>query len=119
MHRKARHRGDGAASGNGVPAGQLRELVARHLEDIGAVGSIAVVPYEVPGVYGLDIELAGGPSLLLEATEDWPGVRILDPDGEDVTVRQALDYITFHHVGEEPSEALEMARASKHRNPET
>lgn len=117
MSRTARHRDDGeSASNRGIPADRLRDLVSQHLEELGVVGTVAVIPHNLPDAYGLDIELADGLSLLLEATESWPGVRILDPHGEDVTVRQALDYIALRHLGEQPSQALEMVRTPKHRD---
>ena len=118
MSRGARHRYGHPSDGRpaGASAHELRELVARHLENLEVVGSVAVVPYSTPGSFGLDIDIVDGPSLWLEATETtWNSVRILDPDGEDVTLHQALDYLTLRQAGETPGEALKAVTAPKHR----
>lgn len=98
----------------GGPSGELfADMVLERLAGEGLAGEVEVTPWS-------EHELEGGFSVEVRSPEpgvlcwvvDWvDGVRILDPDADDLTVAQALDYISLRSHGRTAKEA---SRAVRH-----
>lgn len=71
--------------------------------------SEVVVTRDFEGGYSVDV-LVPAPGLLCWVVDWLDGVRVLDPDAEDVTVAQALDYLSLRCHGHTPKEASEAIR---------
>ena len=102
-------------SAAGVTAQRFRELAEDRMRDHGIVGSVAVEPTQTAGLSLVIVEIESGPSILYEVADWVTGVRVLDPDGEDLTISAALDYIILRVGGLKPSAALGLATAPRHR----
>jgi hypothetical protein len=89
--------------------------VEDRLRDRGLVGRVAVNPTQTSGLSLVSVETESGPSSLFERAEWVAGVRVLDPNGEDLTISAALDYIDLRVDGLKPSAALRRATAPRHR----
>ena len=77
----------------------------QRLRDRGIVGSVAVEPTQTAGLSLVSVEIEPGPSILCESADWVAGVRVLDPNGEDLTISAALDYIDLRVDGLKPSAA--------------
>jgi len=73
--------------------------------------AVDVIPLQAVGAYHVSIDWDAGPdSGLLCEVVDWVDrVRILDLNGEDVTVEQALAYFAARAMGGSPKEAFRIA----------
>lgn len=112
----SRHRKDSdSANGDGITADRFRQLAEARLQDHGIVGSVAVEPTQTAGLSLVSVEIDSGPTIMYESADWAAGVRVLDPEGEDLTVSAALDYLVLRVEGHKPSTALQQAIAPRHR----
>jgi hypothetical protein len=96
----------------GEPSGhRLAALLREQARQASVQVVVDVIPLQAVGAYHVSIDWDAGPdSGLLFDVVDWVGgVRILDPDGEDVTVEQALAYFAARAIGGSPQEAFRTA----------
>ncbi|WP_020386938.1 hypothetical protein [Kribbella catacumbae] len=80
------------------------------VNDCGRTANVAVSPVSEqvapPGAYLVEVSVREGPDLLYEVADWVQGARIMDPNGEDLTVEEALQYLRLRIGGLSPSEAL-------------
>ena len=80
------------------------------MNDSGRTADIDVTPVDEqvapPGAYLVEVSVHEGPDLLYEVSDWVHGARIMDPDGEDLTLDEALRYLRLRIMGLSPSEAL-------------
>ncbi|WP_350277635.1 hypothetical protein [Kribbella sp. HUAS MG21] len=80
------------------------------VNDSGRTADVDVTPVgehvATPGAFLVEVSVHDGPQLLYEVADWLPGARIMDPDGEDLTLDQALRYLELRIMGLPPSEAL-------------
>lgn len=95
----------GGRSGDAF-AERVREVV----NDCGRTANVDVTPVSEqvapPGAYLVEVSVHEGPDLLYEVADWVQGARIMDPDGEDLTLEEALRYLRLRIMGLSPSEAL-------------
>ena len=63
-----------------------------------------------PGAFLVEVAVTDGPSVLYTVANWSAGVQVIDPNGEDLTVGQGLDYLTHRVTGASPREALKLTR---------
>jgi hypothetical protein len=110
-HRK----GSDSPSAAGGTVERFRQLAEGRLRDHGIVASVAVEPTKTAGLALVSVEVESGLDILFEIADWVPGVRVLDPNGEDLTISAALDYIVLRVDGLNPSAALSRAAVPRHR----
>jgi hypothetical protein len=93
----------------------FRQLAEGRLRDHGIVGRVAVEPTQTAGLALVSVEIESGLDILFEVADWVPGVRVLDPNGEDLPISAALDYIVLRVDGLNPSTALTRATVPRHR----
>lgn len=98
----------------GEPSGpHFAELLRERARQMGVRVAVEVVPLQPVGVghYHVVINWEADPGygMLCEVTDRVNGVRVLDPDGEDITVEQALVYFAARAKGSSPEEAFRVA----------
>jgi hypothetical protein len=95
----------GGSSG-AVFAERLQEVV----NDCGRTADVDVTPVDEqvapPGAFLVEVSVHQGPNLLYEVADWVQGARIMDPDGEDLTLDEALRYLRLRIMGLSPAEAL-------------
>jgi hypothetical protein len=75
----------------------------------GAEVNVTPLGGEVPSSFLVDVDWSGG-GLLCEVSDSVSGVRVLDDDGEDVSVEAALRYIAARAAGTSKSGAWRQAK---------
>lgn len=112
----SKHRmGSDSLGAAGVTAERFRQLAEDRLRDRGILGTVALEPTQTAGLSLVSVEIESGPSILYESAEWVAGVRVLDPNGEDLTISAALDYIELRVDGLKPCAALRRVTAPRHR----
>lgn len=95
----------GGRSGDAF-AERVREVV----NDCGRTANVDVTPVSEQiassGGYLVRVSVHEGPGLLYEVADWVQGARVMDPDGEDLTLEEALRYLRLRIIGLSPSEAL-------------
>jgi hypothetical protein len=80
------------------------------VKDCGRTADIDLTPVSEQvaprGAYLVDVKVHEGPDLLYEVADWVEGARIMEPDGEDLTLDEALRYLRLRIIGLSPSEAL-------------
>lgn len=86
------------------------ERVLEVVNDCGRIANVDVTPVREqvapPGAYLVQVSVHEGPDLLYEVADWVQGARIMDPDGEDLSLEEALRYLRLRIRGLPPSEAL-------------
>jgi hypothetical protein len=95
----------GGSSGDAF-ALRVRQVV----NDCGRTADVDLTPVgeqAAPGgAYLVEVSVHEGPHLLYEVADWVQGARIMDPDGENLTLEEALRYLRLRIMGLSPSEAL-------------
>lgn len=93
----------------GGPSGDLfAEMVLERLVADGFTGEVVVTPWGAPGAEGLfsvDVRRPE-PGVLCEVADWIDGVRVMDSRAEDLTIEQALQYISLRCRGWSPEQAI-------------
>lgn len=74
------------------------------VSDMGVSGGVGS-----PGAYRVDVAWDGDAGVLCELVDRVDGVRVMDPDGEDVTVEVSLRYIQARAAALSPREGRTFA----------
>lgn len=95
----------GASSGNAFAA-----LLQGVVSESGRTADVYVAPVSEQvapeGAFLVEVSVDEGPSILFEVADWIDGARIMDPDGEDLSVEQAPRYVMLRINGASPVEAL-------------
>jgi hypothetical protein len=87
----------------GLPSGEVfADLVRDRAERSGVTPHVVVTAWELQGAYGVTVDWTSGDAMYEVA--DWvAGARVLDT-GDDLSLDQALDYLTARVSGLRPEE---------------
>jgi hypothetical protein len=89
-------------------------MVREQLDGEGIASEISVRPVRPEaapsGAFLVDVVVNDGPSVLFTVANWFDGVQVIDPNGEDLTVAQALAYVGHRADGLQPRAALKLAR---------
>ena len=79
-------------------------MVRGRAERLGVTAYVDVTAWELQGAYGVTVDWPSGDAMYEVA--DWvPGARVLDT-GDDLSLDQALDYLSARVSGLRPEEAV-------------
>lgn len=94
-------------------------MLRERADQLALVVDVEVVPYKLAGSYGVGVEWGetADEGVSYEVADWMRGVRILDPDGENVTVEQGLAYFEARAGGERRQQALRGAVGARSRAP--
>jgi hypothetical protein len=89
----------------GLPSGEVfADLLRQRADRLGIAALVDVTAWEFDGAYGVTVDWPSGDAMYEVA--DWvDGARVLDT-GDDVTIDQALDYLSARVAGRRPGEAI-------------
>ena len=94
---------------NDSAAHRFGELIRERSRDLGLEPTITNEFWSAGAGYILRVDVSPDIDLLFEV-DDWvEGVRVLDPNGEDVTVAEALDYFAARATGHPREQARRLA----------
>ncbi|MFC0628292.1 hypothetical protein [Kribbella deserti] len=82
----------------------MAALIRERASAAGVVVRVEVHSRELAGASGVGVDWDGG-DLLFEVVDWVDGVRILDPNGEDVSIADALQYFELRAFGHTPTQA--------------
>ena len=92
-----------------MAAHRFGELIRERSRDLGLEPTITNEVWSSGEGYILRVDVSPDLDLLFEV-DDWvEGVRVLDPDDEDVTVAEALDYFAARATGQPREQARRLA----------
>jgi len=95
-----------AVRAGGLAGDQLATMLKERAASLGFEVQVEVQVW-TPGNYGVSVDWPGNPNgLRFEVADGLDGVRVLDPDGEDLTTQQALDYFSARLAGHTPKAAM-------------
>jgi hypothetical protein len=98
---------------HGIPSGeQYAALLRQRANRLGVAVEVEVRAYDPAGSYGIIAEWcrAADNSVLYEVADWVDGVRVLDPNGEDISIDEGLDYFAARAGGASAKQALDVVR---------
>ncbi|WP_157749258.1 hypothetical protein [Jatrophihabitans sp. GAS493] len=61
----------------------------------------------------VDVAVKGSPSVVFAVVNWADGVQVVDPNREDLSVEQGLDYLAYRAAGVAPRAALNLVRETR------
>jgi hypothetical protein len=80
-------------------------LVRARTEKLGVAARVEVTPWKLAGSYGVTVGWETG-DLMYEVADWVDGARVLDPGDHELSVDQALDYLSARMSGVDPNQAI-------------
>lgn len=94
------------AAWKGQPSGDaFAALVRARADRLGIPATVKVLPWKLAGSYGVTVDWEGD-DLMYEVADWVDGARVLDPGDHDLSVDQALDYLSARMSGLDSKQAI-------------
>lgn len=94
------------AAWRGQPSGDVfARLVRARADQLGLPVRVEVLPWKLTGSYGITVDWDAG-DVMYEVADWLDGARVLDPGDHDLSVDQALDYLSARMSGLDSEQAI-------------